>query len=69
MPAAEPPDPSIVNRAIETYVKLAYEGDPPAVVRSALATLRGWAGKFYACPVFTKDANTPPAWATASIPT
>lgn len=60
MPVAEPPDPAVVNRAIDTYVKLAYEGDPPAVVRSTLATLRGWAGKFYACPVFTKDANTPP---------
>ena len=60
MPVADPPDPSVVNRAIQTYIKFAYEGDPPAVVRSALATLRGWGGKFYACPVFTKDGNTPP---------
>jgi hypothetical protein len=60
MPAAEPPDPSVVNKAVDLYLKHAYEGDPPAVVRSALATLHAWGGKFYACPVFTKDANTPP---------
>jgi hypothetical protein len=61
MPAvADPPDPAVVNQAIETYMKLAYEGDPPAVVRSALATLHAWGGKYYACPVFTKDTNTPP---------
>jgi hypothetical protein len=61
MPAvADPPDPAVVNQAIETYLKFAYEGDPPAAVRSALATLHAWGGKYYACPVFTKDTNTPP---------
>jgi hypothetical protein len=29
MPAvADPPDPAVVNQAIETNLKLAYEGDP-----------------------------------------
>ena len=61
MPAApDPPDPAVVNQAIETYLKFAYEGDPPAAVRSALATLHAWGGKYYACPVFTKDTATPP---------
>jgi hypothetical protein len=60
MPAAEPPEPAVVDKAVETYLKFAYEGEPPAMVRSALATLHAWGGRYYACPVFTKDANTPP---------
>ncbi|HEY7120372.1 MAG TPA: hypothetical protein VH475_27535 [Tepidisphaeraceae bacterium] len=57
---ADPPDPILVSKAIDVYLKLAYEGDPPAVVRSALSTLHAWGGRFYACPVFVKDAATPP---------
>jgi hypothetical protein len=60
MPAAEAPEPAVVDKAVEAYLKQAYEGEPPAMVRSALATLHAWRGRYYTCPVFTKDANTPP---------
>ena len=60
MPAAEPPEPAVVDQAVGTYLKLAYDGEPPAMVRSALATLHAWGGRYYACPVFAKDGNTPP---------
>ena len=57
---AEPPDPQLVFKAIDAYLQGAYGGEPPVPVRSALATLHAWAGKFYNCPVFSKDAHTPP---------
>lgn len=56
----EPPEPSVVNKAIETYVRIAYGDDRPIAVQSMLATLRDWGGRYYNCPVFAKDAETPP---------
>jgi hypothetical protein len=59
--AAEPPDPQIVFQAVDAYLKAAYAGGQPSTtVRSMLATLHGWGGKFYACPVFVNDGATPP---------
>jgi hypothetical protein len=57
---AEPPDPTTVMRAIDAYLDVAYGPQRPAYVKSMVATVRDWSGKFYACPVFVKDANTPP---------
>jgi hypothetical protein len=51
----------VVRRAVEAYVGAAYDGQqPPTAVRSVLATLNGWGGKFYACPVFVNDGKSPP---------
>jgi hypothetical protein len=56
----EPPDPSTVTQAVNAYLDVAYGPDRPLAVKSMVATLRDWGGKFYSCPVFVKDANTPP---------
>jgi hypothetical protein len=42
----EPPEPSVVNKAIETYVRIAYGDDLPIAVQSMLATLRDWGGRY-----------------------
>jgi len=60
MEVIEPPDSATVFKAIDTYIDVAYDANPPIAVKSMLATLRGWGGKFYACPVFVRDANSPP---------
>ena len=60
MSSAEPPDSSTVFKAIDAYIRAAYDGEPPISVRSVLATLRQWSGKFYTCPVFANDGKTPP---------
>jgi len=57
---ADPPDSSIVFQAVDAYLHAAYSGEAPIAVRSVLATLRDWSGKFYACPVFANDGKTPP---------
>jgi hypothetical protein len=58
---ADPPDPSVVLTAVNAYLKAAYDAQqPPTAVRSVLATLNGWGGKFYSCPVFVNDGQSPP---------
>jgi len=61
MPAAPPP-PSQVWQAIETYLKLAYDGAPPLEVRSRLDALREARDvkSFYESPIFQRDLHTPP---------
>lgn len=55
------PEPDVVFKAIDAYVRVAYEGGEPSIaVRSMLATLHSWAGKFYNCPVWVKDENISP---------
>jgi hypothetical protein len=52
------PDPSVVWRAIEAYIKVAYGGPPPSAVRSRLETLRALeAASFYDSPVFEKKGE------------
>lgn len=52
-----PPD---VMRAVETYLKLAYESKPiPVTVRSQLAVLRTWKGEFYRSPAIAADKEEP----------
>ena len=47
------PEPQIVWRAIDTYVKVAYDGLPPSAVRSRLETLRALDhASFYDSAVF-----------------
>lgn len=55
------PDPSLVWRAIDAYIKVAYGGPPPSAVRSRLDTLRALADdadSFYDSPVFEKKGDT-----------
>jgi hypothetical protein len=49
-----------MNRAIDTYVRIAYPDGPPVTVRSMLATQRGWKGKFQDTPTFVKDRLVDP---------
>jgi hypothetical protein len=52
------PESSRVWQAIDTYIGIAYEDEPPsATVRSLLATLRSWAGPFYVAPVFARTGD------------
>lgn len=54
MSVAEPA-PEVINKAIELFLQVAYEGaELPLVVQSQLATLRAWKGAFLAAPVFAK---------------
>src|SRR5438552_12680340 len=57
----QPPDPSDVWKAIDAYIAIAYDNQPPTVVRSQLSTLRSWDGPFFAAPTFvsTGDADAP----------
>src|SRR5439155_6950427 len=55
MPDANP-DAAVVQQAIDVYMRNAYgDAEPPVVVRSMLATLRGYAGDFFKAPTFVKD--------------
>ena len=56
------PDAAVVQRAIDAYMREAYGRDahPPMVVRSMLATLRGFAGDFFKAPTFVKDDPASP---------
>jgi hypothetical protein len=57
------PDPALVQRAIDVYVKAAYPDGPPIAVRSMLETERTWAGHLTDAPVFVKDdAKNPTKW-------
>ena len=51
------PSPSLVGRAIDAYLRCAYEGAPPGPV-AALAdeVRRAPAGALYDCPAFERDA-------------
>jgi hypothetical protein len=50
------PDPAVVRRAIQTYMRVAYAGvEPPVIVRSMLATIETFAGDFFKTPTFVKD--------------
>ena len=53
--SASKPDPALVQRAIDVYVKVAYPDGPPLAVQSMLATERTWAGHLTDAPVFVKD--------------
>jgi len=47
------PEPALVWRAIDTYLKIAFDGSPPSAVRSRLETLRALdADSFYDSAVF-----------------
>jgi hypothetical protein len=47
------PEPEQVWRAIDAYLKIAFDGAPPSAVRSRLETLSALdAGSFYDSPVF-----------------
>jgi hypothetical protein len=55
------PQPSLLWRAIEIYLGKAYDGAPPAGVRTRLESLRNQpAGHLELCPVMEKDSNVPP---------
>jgi len=51
------PEPTQVWQAIDTYMGIAYEDPATPAVRSLLATLRSWAGPFYAAPVFVNTGD------------
>ena len=69
------PEPAVVWKAIDAFLKVAYGGPPPSAVRSRLETLRALdAGSFYDSPVFERRGEAPPrgsssASATASTRT
>ena len=62
-----------LRRAIETYMRIAYEGvKAPVIVRSMLSTLKSFAGDFFKAPTFVKDPallpprrSTPCTWGIA----
>lgn len=54
------PEPAQVFRAIDIYLRLAYSDVPPVSVRSLLATLRSWPGRFYDAVPFARGPSTPP---------
>ena len=56
----EPPEPSDVMRAVETYVRLAYGSELPVAVRSQLAVLGSWKGPFFRSPAIAADKEDPP---------
>jgi hypothetical protein len=59
--AAAKPDPALVQKAINAYVKVAYPDGPPVTVRSMLATEQTWRGDLVDAPVFVKDATDKPS--------
>ena len=65
--SAPKPDPQRVRQAIDTYVRLAYDGPPPVNVRSLLSILSAWGGDFYDCPIFVTDLNKPPTRYSARL--
>ena len=55
------PEPEVVWKAIDAFLKVAYGGPPPSAVRSRLETLRALdADAFYDSPVFERrgEGNT-----------
>jgi hypothetical protein len=55
------PDSSQVWKAIDAYIAIAYEHQPPTAIRSLLSTLRAWPGELLAAPMFAcaGDADAP----------
>ena len=49
-----PPEREQVMRAIDIYLREAYD-QPPVTVRSQLAVLKTWGGPFFRAPVFVAD--------------
>jgi hypothetical protein len=54
------PDPSVVIKAVEIYLGLAYEGAPPVVVQSQLRMMRAAGADLYKSAVVTRDLAVPP---------
>ena len=52
------PDPSTTRRAIDIYLKAAYDDDLPIRVRSQLKVLESWKGPFIKCSVFADDPHS-----------
>ena len=62
------PDPSLVWRAIDAYIKVAYGGPPPSAVQSRLETLRAMEpGSFYDAAVFEKKGDASSAAAAVLL--
>ncbi len=61
-PAITPelPTPADVFRAIDVYLSHAYIGEPPVTVRSLVATLKTWPGKFFEAVPFARGPSSPP---------
>jgi len=57
---AERPQPAVVAKAVDIFIAHAYGPQQPISVRSQLATLSGWKGEFYRCPVLAPDYSNPP---------
>src|SRR3954463_8580408 len=56
-----PPNPDDVLRAVDTYIKVAYEDTaPPLTVQTQLSVLRSWKGPFFRAPVIASDGGQPP---------
>jgi hypothetical protein len=58
--ASELPDRETIFKAVDTYMRNAWGGEPAVHVRSLLSTLKAWGGKLYNCPVFVKNEANPP---------
>ncbi len=58
----ELPNRAAALKAIDIYVGLAYENNPPHLVRAQLETLRALASDepFFQSPLFTRDLHVPP---------
>jgi hypothetical protein len=56
---SELPDPHTVMRAIELYLRFAYDEScqPPTTVRTLIETLRTWPGDFYSAKPFVAVAR------------
>ena len=54
-PPLSPPDPPVVMRAIDIYLRQCYGDEPPVTVRSQLAVLKTWGGPFFRAPVFVAE--------------
>ena len=66
--AVAKPDPSRTKKAIDIYLGIAYDGEPPPLnVRSMLTTLENWGGDFYTCPVWSGDLVKPPSRYSARL--
>jgi hypothetical protein len=57
MLASAAPDPAATRRAIDIYLKSAYDGELPLRVRSQLKVLESWKGPFIRCGVFAADPH------------
>ena len=53
------PDPALTRRAIDVYLKHAYQGEFPVRVRSQMKVLEAWKGPFIRCSVFAEQPDSP----------